>query len=141
MALDNIPRVDVTINDGGLRLSEPVAGPKVTLLGVTTGTNLTIGEPFLVPDLETGFLYAAEASGRPSELSKACEEAFMGGAKSVELVKIADTSGEACTLDQYQILFHRGPYYVSVTCYEPSEELVAAMRALAAAVDGATKGE
>ena len=100
MALDNIPRVDVTINDGGLRLSPPVAGPKVTLLGVTTGTNLTIGEPFLVPDAETGFLYTAEASGRPSELSKAVEEAFSGGARSVEVVKIANTSNEACTLDQ-----------------------------------------
>jgi len=100
MALDNIPRVDVTINDGGLRLSEPVAGPKVTLLGVTTGTNLTIGEPFLVPDVETGFLYSAEASGRPSELTKALEEAYAGGAKAIELVKIADTSNEAVSLDE-----------------------------------------
>lgn len=100
MPLDNIPRVDVTVNDGGLRLSEPLAGPKVTLLGVTTSTNLTIGEPYLIPDAETGFLYTQESTGRPSELSKAVEEAFAGGARSVEVVKIADTSGEAVTLDE-----------------------------------------
>jgi hypothetical protein len=63
---------------------------------------------------------------------------FAENSKGVEK---ATDFGEACTLDQYQILFHRGPYYISVTCYEPSEELVAAMRALASAVDGAIKGK
>jgi len=100
MALENLPRVDVTVNDGGLRLSRPIAGPKVTLLGVTTSTNLDLFEPYLVPDIETGFTAAAESTGRPSELSKALEEAYAGGARAVELVKIADTSNEACTLDQ-----------------------------------------
>lgn len=100
MALDNLPRVDVTVNDGGLRLSEPIAGPKVTLLGVTTSTNLDLKEPFLVPDIETGFTAAAESDGSPSELSKALEEAYAGGARAVELVKIADTSNEAVSLDE-----------------------------------------
>jgi hypothetical protein len=53
----------------------------------------------------------------------------------------ASDFGVACTLDQYQIIFHRGPYYVSVTCYEPSEELESAMRALAGAVDRAVAGK
>ena len=63
---------------------------------------------------------------------------FAENSKGVEK---SDKFGDACTLDQYQIIFHRGCYYVSVTCYEPSEELQAAMAALASAVDEAINEE
>ncbi|HUX08049.1 MAG TPA: DUF6599 family protein [Acidobacteriota bacterium] len=63
---------------------------------------------------------------------------FAENSKGVEK---SDKFGKACTLDQYQIIFHRDRYYVSVTCYEPSEELQAAMETLAAAVDEAIVNE
>ena len=52
-------------------------------------------------------------------------------------IELAEDFGVACTLDDYQIVFHRGRYYVSITCYEPNEAVAAAMAALAGAVDKA----
>ena len=52
-------------------------------------------------------------------------------------IEVAEDYGAACTLDDYQIVFHRGRYYVSITCYETMEEIHAAMKALAGAVDKA----
>ena len=63
---------------------------------------------------------------------------FAENSKGIEL---AGDYGEACTLDDYQIVFHRGRYYVSVTCYEPSEEVRTAMAALAATVDEAVRND
>jgi len=48
--------------------------------------------------------------------------------------------GTACVLDDYQVLFHRGPCCVSVTAYENSAESRAGMAALAAAIDAALAG-
>ena len=45
--------------------------------------------------------------------------------------------GTACVLDDYQVLFYRGPYCVSLTTYEKGIEPAAAMAALAAAIDAA----
>jgi len=50
---------------------------------------------------------------------------------------IGDEYGEACTIDDYQILFRRGRFYVSVTCYDIDEELQAALGTLAGNVDEA----
>jgi hypothetical protein len=47
------------------------------------------------------------------------------------------TYGTACALDDYQILFQRGAYCVSVTTYETGTEPLAAMAALAAKIDAA----
>lgn len=44
--------------------------------------------------------------------------------------------GEQCTLDPFQIVFLRGKYYVTVTCFEPDDEVERAMVALATEVDG-----
>ena len=52
-------------------------------------------------------------------------------------IEVAEDYGVGCTLDDYQIVFHRGRYYVSITCYEPGEKVNAAMAALAGAVDQA----
>ena len=45
--------------------------------------------------------------------------------------------GTVCTLDDYQILFQRGSYCVSVTTYKPGPEPLAAMAALATKIDAA----
>ncbi len=45
--------------------------------------------------------------------------------------------GSACVLDDYQVLFLRGDFLVSLTTYEKSAEAAAAMAALAAQIDGA----
>ena len=45
--------------------------------------------------------------------------------------------GTSCVLDDYQVLFHRGPYCVSLTTYASGAEPAAAMAALAARIDAA----
>ena len=45
--------------------------------------------------------------------------------------------GTACVLDDYQVLFRRGVYLVSLTTYEKGAEPSAAMAALAAKTDAA----
>jgi len=48
--------------------------------------------------------------------------------------------GTACVLDDYQVLFYRGPFCVSLTAYESSAAAREAMTALAAAIDAAIMG-
>ena len=48
--------------------------------------------------------------------------------------------GTACALDEYQVLFFRGPYCVSLTTYESGAEPAAAMAALAARIDASLVG-
>lgn len=48
--------------------------------------------------------------------------------------------GTACVLDDYQILFRRDAYCVSVTTYETGSEPLAALAALAANIDAALIG-
>ncbi|MBN2346109.1 MAG: hypothetical protein JXO51_06930 [Candidatus Aminicenantes bacterium] len=45
--------------------------------------------------------------------------------------------GTACVLDDYQVLFRRGAFLVSLTTYEKSPEFSAAMAALAGRIDWA----
>ena len=45
--------------------------------------------------------------------------------------------GEGCSLDDLQIIFHRGRFYVAVTCYDVSEELKKALDAMSVNVDEA----
>jgi hypothetical protein len=47
--------------------------------------------------------------------------------------------GASCTLDDYQVLFQRGSFCVSLTTYEKSAESQAAMAALALKIDAALK--
>jgi hypothetical protein len=48
--------------------------------------------------------------------------------------------GIVCVFDDYQILFQRGAYCVSVTTYEPGPVPLTAMAALAAKIDAALIG-
>ena len=95
---DNLPRVTAIINDGGLRVAPPEAGPKITLLGTTTSTAIGLREVVLVdnsPAAIRSLRHTAGAiSGQPSELSIAVEEAISAGARNIEVMKIATTSGE-----------------------------------------------
>ena len=45
MVYNNVPGVRVEVRDGGLSLTAPAPGTKVTLLGITTSANLTINQP------------------------------------------------------------------------------------------------
>jgi hypothetical protein len=64
------------------------------------------------------------------------------GAEAVfaELTKglsVQATFGAACVLDDYQIMFRRGVFCISVTTYESGPAVQAAMAAIAAKVDAA----
>lgn len=85
---DALPQVNVTINDGGLRVAPPQLGPKLTLLGVTSNTGITTNEVYVVADLAKAVAALRNSDDTPSELSLAVEEAFAAGARNVEVVKI-----------------------------------------------------
>jgi hypothetical protein len=58
---------------------------------------------------------------------------FDANTKGLETDK---TYGTASSVDDYQILFHRDRYYVSLTCYTATPEEGEAMAALARAIQG-----
>lgn len=83
--------------------------------------------------------YAQDAHEVRVEIYKMKDEA---GAAAVfaELtlgMEIQDLYGSTCVLDEYQILFLRGAYCVSITTYEPGSPFQAVMAALAAKIDSA----
>lgn len=86
---DALPQVNVTVNDGGLRVAPPQLGPKLTILGATSNTGITVNEIYVVADLAKAVNALRNADGTPSELSLAVEEAFAAGARNVEVMKIA----------------------------------------------------
>lgn len=93
-----LPGVNVTVNDGGLRVNRPPAGTRVLLLGTTTSTDIGVNEPVAILDANLGVQMlrnAADANGvrTESELSLAVAEAINAGATSVEVVKIATVDG------------------------------------------------
>lgn len=92
MGLYDLPGTHVEVSDGGMRVVAPAPNPKVTVLGVSTSTDLTVNEPYAlnkVSDVQS--LYNSD--GTPSELAKACDEAFAGGAQNVEAVLISTNTG------------------------------------------------
>jgi len=101
MAYPNIPGVSVVLNDLGLQIAPPPAGPKVTLLGVTSNTGITVREPQIVTNAgaAAAALYFSGSSGDkfPGELALAVEEAYGAGAGTVEVVVIGHYSGEFLT--------------------------------------------
>jgi len=102
-----LPGIGVTINDSGLKLGQPPAGPKVTLLGVTSNTGLLIREPYTIASVEKAMnsLYfdfsglsipggLASQSGRvPGELALAVEEVSAAGTSNIEVMIIGCYSG------------------------------------------------
>lgn len=93
MALfDALPGFDVEVQDGGLRISRPVTGPKVTVLGVTDKTDVALNTPTLLQRREDIVQFDL-ADGSPSELSRVLNEVFVGGADNVEAVIISNDTG------------------------------------------------
>lgn len=99
-----LPGTNVTLNDLGLKIAPPPAGPKVTLLGVTSNTGINVNEPFTVSSVEKALnaLYF-DMSGVagwpnttfPGELSLGIEEAVNAGAPNIEVVVIGQYRGQA----------------------------------------------
>lgn len=102
---DYLPGVNVVLNDLGLKVAPPPAGPKITLLGITSNTGIPINEPFTVSSVEKAinslyFNMSGVAGGWPDnpfpgELSLAIEEAVNGGAPNIEVVVIGHYSADA----------------------------------------------
>lgn len=99
-----LPRVNTILNDQGLKIAPPPAGPKVTLLGVTSNTGLPLLEPFTVGSVEKAmnslyFNFSGAAGGWPTtnvpgELSLAIEEAVSAGAPNIEIMIIGHYNGQ-----------------------------------------------
>lgn len=99
-----LPRINTILNDQGLKVAPPPAGPKVTLLGVTSNTGVPLLEPFTVGSVEKAmtslyFSYSGAAGGwpdeaAPGELSLAIEEAIAAGAPNIEVMVIGHYSGQ-----------------------------------------------
>jgi hypothetical protein len=101
MAFPNLPGVTVVLNDLGLRIAPPPAGPKVTLIGITSNTGIPVNEPMSVTNVgqASAALWVSGAGGiasdkRPGPLGLAIEEAIAAGAPNVEIVVAAHVSGE-----------------------------------------------
>ena len=93
-----LPGVRSWIADGQLRIPPTVSGPKLILLGTTTNTGLPLLEPIAITDHDSGVAACRHLNGDPSELSLALDEALLAGAQNVEVIVIANSSGE---LDAY----------------------------------------
>jgi hypothetical protein len=100
-----LPRVNTVLNDQGLKVAPPPAGPKVTLLGITSNPSVPVLEPFTVGSVEKAinslyFSFSGAAGGWPDttvpgELSLAIEEAVNAGAPQIEVIVIGKYSGQA----------------------------------------------
>lgn len=97
MAFDSLPSLNVKLNDKGLKIAPQPTGPKVTLLGITSNSDISLREPFQVTNIgqASSSLYFSGASGPtyPGELALALEETVAGGASAVEIVVIGHYSG------------------------------------------------
>ena len=85
---DNLPRVDVTINDFGLRIAPPDLGPKVTIIGGFnhSGVVVPLNEPLAILNIGVAMRNLRNDDGTPSELTLAIEEVIGAGAQNVEVV-------------------------------------------------------
>lgn len=91
----SLPGVTVSIGDFGLRISAPLPGPKLTIIGQTTATlggEVNLNEPYLVQSFPTAIVALKNANGTDSELSLALEKAVEAGADHVEVVICSDSS-------------------------------------------------
>ena len=103
MANPNLPGMNVTLNELGLVVEPPPAGPKVTILGITSNTGVPLLEPMSVASVEkataqlwfhTGSDISSESGKFPGELALAVEEAVAAGAPNVEVIVVAHKSSE-----------------------------------------------
>lgn len=91
----SLPGVTVDLADFGLRISAPLPGPKLTIIGQTTATlggEVDLNEPYLIQSFATAVMALKNADGTDSELSLAVEKAVEAGADHVEVVICSDSS-------------------------------------------------
>lgn len=103
----SLPGVDVDIGDLGLRVSAPVPGPKLTIIGVTDSTLSGAGnvnEPYLIQSFPTAIQALKNTDGTDSELSHALEKAVEAGAQHVEVVITAQATSFATENDRWDAL-------------------------------------
>ena len=108
-----LPGINVTLNDLGLKVAPPPAGPKITLLGVTSNPNVRVREPYTVASVEKAMntLYFdlpkslfkgtigdgtyGDNARVPGELALAIEEAINAGAPNIEVMVLNILSGDS----------------------------------------------
>ena len=95
-----LPGVTLDLADLGLKIAPPPAGPKVTLLGYSSNTNVPLNEPLTVTNIGkvTNALWATSAATSETgagELALAVEEASAAGAENIEIICIGHISGSA----------------------------------------------
>jgi len=90
-----LPGVRSWIADGQLRVPPTVSGPRLILVGTTTNTALPLFEPIGIADHDAGVAACRHLSGDASELSLALDEALLAGAQNIQVMVIANESGEA----------------------------------------------
>lgn len=103
----SLPGVTVSIGDFGLRISAPLPGTKLTIIGRTTSTlggAANINEPYLIESFPTAIEALKDADGTDSELSKALEKAVEAGAQNVEVVICSQTSEYGTENDRWDAL-------------------------------------
>lgn len=133
---DYLPGINVTLNDLGLKIAPPPAGPKVTLLGVTSNPSIKIREPYTVASVEKAMntLYFdlpktiyegsvgegtyGDNARVPGELALAIEEAINAGAPNVEVMVINILSGAALHSYIQPSVNHSGRYNDLENAYE-----------------------
>jgi hypothetical protein len=133
---DYLPGINVTLNDLGLKVAPPPAGPKVTLLGVTSNPNVRIREPYTISSVEKAMntLYfdlpvtavagtigegTYGTNGRvPGELALAIEEAVNAGAPNIEVMIVDILSGQALLDYIAPTIDHTGRYAALSGAYE-----------------------
>lgn len=88
----NIPRMSAEVEDFGTRVTPPIVGPKVTVLGFTDNPNAPLEDPYALSRLEDLNSLFDMASGAPSEITRMVEEAGTG-ARNIEVFVLSDGSG------------------------------------------------
>jgi len=103
----SLPGVNVSIADFGLRISPPLPGKRLTLIGLTSGTlggDAQVNEPYSVADVALAVAGLKNADGTHSDLSLAVEQAAAAGADNIEVVISALTSSYATENDHWDAL-------------------------------------
>ena len=108
---DNLPNVNVTINDFGLRIAPPAPGPKLTIIGgfKHVGGTIPTNEPLLIDNVGVAMRNLRNDDGTPSELTLAIEEAVTAGASNIEVV-VTDVSQQTPFTGTVNTLYVTGLY-------------------------------
>ena len=88
----SIPGVRTEVQDFGTRITPPILGPKVTVIGFTDNPNVPLEDPYILTRFEDVYAFD-KADGTPSELTKKLEELMAGQGRNLEVFVLSDGSG------------------------------------------------